>query len=85
MIKDNIPKVGKWLICSASRLIVFYICVKVRENIERTRIHSRNGSLPYLLYSKGRNSKNRLTRVTVFVFCTFSDGAVQLRNFIIIS
>ena len=30
------PKIGKaelWFMCSACRLIVFYICVKLRENI----------------------------------------------------
>ena len=51
--------------CSASCLIVLYICVKFCENIERTGVHSRNGYFQYLLCSKGRNSKSRLTRVMV--------------------
>ena len=66
-------KVGKSelrFMCSASHLIVLYINVKFRENncenIERTRVHSRNCFFQYLLCSKGLNSKNRLTRVTVF-------------------
>ena len=31
---------------------------------KRTRVHSRNGYLQYLLCLKGRNSKSRLSRVT---------------------
>ena len=48
-----IPKVGKpelGFMCSARRLILFYICVLFHENIsngfqltERTRVHGRNG------------------------------------------
>ena len=40
------PKVGKpelCFMCSASCLIVLYICVKFHENIEQTLVHSRNG------------------------------------------
>ena len=65
-------------ICSASRLIVLYICVKFRENIERKQVHSRNGYFQYLLCSKGRISKIRLTRVEVFVFCMLSHCALHL-------
>ena len=61
--------------------IVFYICVKFRENIrknirvmERTRVEGRNG---YVQCSKGNNSKSRQTRVTVHVFCTLSHHALQ--------
>ena len=46
------PKVGKpelWFMFSASRLIVIYICVKFHENIEWTRVHSKNGYFQYLL------------------------------------
>ena len=42
------PKVGKpelQFMCSASHLIVSYICVKFCENKERTQVHSRNGYL----------------------------------------
>ena len=38
-------KVGKpesWFICSASCVLVLYTCVKFCENIEWTRVHSRN-------------------------------------------
>ena len=41
-------------------------------------VHSRNGYFQYLLCSKGRNSKSRLTRVTVFMFCMLSHGALHL-------
>ena len=64
--------------CSASRLIVLYICVKILENIDRTLEHSRNGYFQYLLCSKGCNSKSRLTRVTFFVFYTLSHVALHL-------
>ena len=82
------PKVGKPelpFMCPISRLLVLYICVKFHENIERTQVHSRNGYFQYLLCSKGCNSKSMLTRVTVFVFCMLSPGALHLRNLIIIS
>ena len=78
------PKVGKpqlRFMCFACHLIVLYICVKFLENImnsirvmERTRVHSRNG---YVQCSKGNNSKCRLTRLTVHVFCTLSHGALH--------
>ena len=65
------PKVGKsvlWLMCSAYRFIVLYICVKFCENIlrgfqltERARVHGRNG---HVQCSKGNNFKSRQTRVT---------------------
>ena len=67
--------------CSASCLMVLYICVKFCENIthgirvmERTRVHSRNG---YVQCSKGNNSISRQTRVTLHVFCTSSHGALH--------
>ena len=76
------PEVGKlelWFMCSAHRLMVFYICVKFHEIIkncirvmERTRVHGRNC---YVQCSKGNNSKSRQIRVTVHVFCTLSHGA----------
>ena len=51
--------------------MVLYICEKFHQNIwngfqltQRTRVHSRNGYFQYLLCSKGRNSKSRLTSVT---------------------
>ena len=79
------PKIGKpelWFMCSASCLMVHYICVKFRENItngtrvmERTRVHGRNG---YVQCSKGNNSKSRPTRVMVHVFCPLSHGVLHL-------
>ena len=75
------PKVGKpelRFMCSAHRLKVLYICVNFHENIERTGVHSRNGYFHYLQCLKGRNSKSRLTRVTFFVFCMLSHGAIHL-------
>ena len=56
---------------SASRLMVFNVCVKSHENMssgfkvmERTR----------KLYAKGNNSISRRTRVMIHVFCTSSYG-----------
>ena len=73
--------------------MMLYICVKFHQNIwngfqltEWTRVHSRNGYFQYLLCSNGHNSKSRLSRVTVFLVCMLSHGALHfLRNFIIIS
>ena len=80
-----IPKVGipeLQFMCSASPLIVLYICVKFHENIsngfqlvEWTRVYGRNG---YVQCSKGNNSKSRQTRVTIHVFCTSSHSALHL-------
>ena len=79
------PKIGKpelRFMCSACRLMVLYICVKFCENItngirvmEWTRVYGRIG---YVQCSKGNNSKNRQTRVTVHVFCMSSHGAIHL-------
>ena len=41
-------------------------CFKLTE---RTRVHSRNGYFQYLLCSKDRSSKNRLTRKRFFFLC----------------
>ena len=58
--------------CSASRLMVFKVCVKFHENMssgfkvmEWTR---------KLLTHKENNSKSRKSRVTVHVFCTLPHG-----------
>ena len=64
--------------CSASRFVVLYISVKFCKNTPRTPVHSRNRYFQYLLCSKGCNFKSRLTRVTVFVFCMLSHGALYL-------
>ena len=63
-------------LCFANCIMVIYICIKFQENIsnsfqvtERTQIYYRNH---YFQSSKGHNSKSRLTRVTVLVFCTLS-------------
>ena len=78
------PKVGKAelrCMCSAGRLIMFYICVKFRENVtncirvmERTRVHGRNGCVQC---SKGNNSVSRKPRVTVHVFYTSSHSGLH--------
>ena len=78
------PEVGKSelrFMCSACRLIMFYISLKFCENIansirvmERTQVHGRNG---YVQCSKGNNSISRQTRVTVHVFCTLSNGGLH--------
>ena len=77
------PKVGKselQFMCSASRLIMLYICVKFRENIthcirvmERTGVHGKNG---YVHCSKGNNSVSRQT-VMDHVFCTSSHSGLH--------
>ena len=65
--------------------MMLYIYVKFHQNIwngfqltERIHLHSRNDYFQYLLCSKGRNYKSRLTRVTVSVFCMLSHGALHL-------
>ena len=45
---------------------------------ELTRVHGRNGYFQYLLRSKGGNSKSRLTRAKILVFCTSSLGALHI-------
>ena len=59
--------------------MVFYICVKFSENIRndirvkvQTGVYGRNG---YVQCSKGNNSINMQTRVTVHVFCILSHNA----------
>ena len=63
-------------------MVISYICLKFQENIsnsfqviEWTQIYFRN---QYFQSSKGINSKSRLTRVTVLVFCTLSHDALYL-------
>ena len=75
------PKVGKpelLFMCSASNLLMLYIYFKFHENMEWTRVRSRNGYFQNLLHSKAGNSKSRLTRVKFFVFCMLSHGALHL-------
>ena len=43
-----------------------------------TPVHGRNGFFQYLWCSNGNNSKSRLTRVMVLMFCTSSHGALHL-------
>ena len=73
------PKVGKsdlLFMCSAHCFILLYIYVKFCENItkgirimELTRVHGRDG---YVQCSKGNNSINRQSRVTVHVSWWFT-------------
>ena len=61
------PKVSKtWVTFHSSCKLSPSACVKFHENIEQTWVHSRNGYFQYLLCSKGRNSKSRLIRLSVF-------------------
>ena len=79
------PKAGNsesWFLCSAHHIVVIYICIRFQENISNsfqvtklTYIYNRN---QYFQYSKGHNSKSRLSRVTVLVFCTLSHNVLHL-------
>ena len=67
--------------CSVFCLMLRYICVKFSENttngirvIRVTLMHGTNG---YVQCLKGNNSKRRLTRVTVHMFCTSSRVALH--------
>ena len=69
-------------LCFANCIMMIYICTKFQENIsnsfqvtEWTQKYYRNH---YFQSSKGHNSKSRLTRVTVLVFCTLSHNALHL-------
>ena len=60
------PKAGKselQFLCFANFIMVIYICIKFQENISNNfQIYYRNHYFPS---SKGHNSKNRFTRITV--------------------
>ena len=73
--RTTTPKPELRFMCPASNHTVLYICVKF---FKRTRVHSRNVYFQYLLCSKGCNSKSRLTRVMVFVFCMLSYGVLYM-------
>ena len=74
------PKAGNSalrFLCFAHHIMVIYICINFQENIlnsflvtEWTQIYNRS--------PKGHNSKRRLTRTTVLVFCTSSHNALHL-------
>ena len=62
--------------------MVIYICIKFQENIldsflvtDWTQIYYRNH---YFQSSKGHNSKRRLIRITILVFCALSHDALHL-------
>ena len=70
------------VLCSACCLTVLYTCEKFHnytshgfQLTEQTRVHNRNG---YVQNSKGNNSKNRWTRVTIHVFCMLSHSVSTL-------
>ena len=48
------------------------------ERTELTRVPRRKCYFQYLLCSKGRTSKSKLTKVTVFVFCSLSHRSLHL-------
>ena len=86
--KDNDSKsiqirVTVYVFCTSSHSAL-YLCelswniAKGIRVIERTRVHGRNGYFQYLWCSKGRNSKGRLTRVMVLMFCMSSHDALHL-------
>ena len=61
------------------------MCVKFHQNIsnsfqliEQTLVDGRNGYFQYLQCLKGCNSKSRVTRVMVLIFCTSSHSALHL-------
>ena len=83
VLKAVAPKAGNpESLCFENCIMVIYICTKFQENIiknyqvtEWTHIYYRNH---YCKSLKGRNSKSRLTRVTVLVFCSLSYNAIYL-------
>ena len=53
-------------------MIMFYICTKFRENIPKGfRVIERTRFL--LKFTKGLNSLNNVSEITVIVFCMLSD------------
>ena len=69
----NLPHNALHLCEVSSKYLEWYLTYR--------REHSRRGYFQYLLCPKGRNSKNRLTRVMVFVFCMLSSGAIFCETF----
>ena len=68
--------------CFAHHFMVIYYCIKFQENTSNsfqvtgwTQIYYRTHSFQS---SKRQNSKSRLTRVMVLVFCTSSHDALHL-------
>ena len=78
------PKAGDselCVLCSAHHIMVIYICIKFQENIlnsfQATEwTHILQTSL--VSSSKGHNSKSRLSRCTVCMFCTSSHDVLHL-------
>ena len=80
--KSRLTRVTVLVFCSLSD-DALHLCEVSSKYLEQfcnlqTQIHSRNGYFQYLLCSKDPNSKSRLTRVTIFLFCTLSHGALHL-------
>ena len=74
------PKADKselQFLCFANCIMVINICIKFQENISNSFQVTEWTSL-FFQSSKGHNSKSRLTRVTVLVFCTLSHDALHL-------
>ena len=78
------PKAGiseLWFFCSAHQIMVIYTSINFQENISNSfqvteRTHILQKSL--VSCSKGHNSKSRLSRIMVLVFCTSSHDALHL-------
>ena len=74
-----------FFLCFTNCIMVIYICIKFQENTvdsfkvtDWTQIYYRNH---YFQSSKDHNSKTRLTRVRVLVFCTSSYDAFTCVKF----
>ena len=61
---------------SARHLIILYMSIKFHENILNGFQVIQGTQNYHCRISKGNNSKNVLTRVTVLVLCTLSDDAL---------
>ena len=80
------PKAGNselWFLCSAHHIMVKYICIKFQENISNSFVvtewtHILQKYITEIQCSTGHNSKSRLSRVMVLVFCTQSHDALHL-------
>ena len=83
--KSRSSRVTVLVFCTLSHdaLHLYEVLSKYLNNFqltELTRVHGRNGYFQYLPFSKGGNSKSRLTRAKALEFCISSHGALHLRK-----